>query len=243
MKIKLDNRPLYQRAEEALSQLLETCSPGDQLPPEPALAQSLGISRATLREALRNLERKRVITRRQGVGTFYNGPQVLIDSGLETLVSVDTLALRQGLSCSMADLEIHSASARQEFAEPLGLEPGQPVTIVRRTKVSGERPIAYMVDVLPQSIATPEQVREGFSGSVLDFLVAQPDLRPAHATANILPRRAGKRLGRLLHVAPSTVLLLLEETVYTGENVRLSYSRNYFVPQYFKFHLVRQVPM
>lgn len=243
MKIRLDNRPLYQRAVEALMRLLETCAPGDQLPPEPTLAQSLGISRATLREALRNLERKHIISRRQGVGTFYNGPQVLIDSGLETLVSVDALALRQGLACSTADLEISAEAACPEFATPLGLDPGQPVTVVRRTKLSAGRPIAYMVDVLPQSIAIPEAVREGFAGSVLDFLIAHPELSPTHATANIVPLKAGKKLGHLLHVVPATVLLLLEETVYSSDNAPLDYSRNYFVPEYFQFHLVRHIPM
>ena len=241
MRIKPDNRPLYQQAEEALMGLLDGSSPGDRLPPEPALAHSLGISRATLREALRNLERKRIITRRQGVGTFYNGPGVLIDSGLETLVSIDALALRQGLTCSTADLKISGEPAPPEFAAPLGLDPGAAVTVIRRTKVAAGQSIAYMVDVLPQAIATPAQVRQGFQGSVLDFLVARQDPPPTHATANIVPLAAGKELGQHLHVAPATVLLLLEETVYSHDNAAIGYSCNYFVPQYFQFHLVRRI--
>jgi len=44
--------------------------PGSQMPPEMELLQMLGISRTTLREALRILEEQRLIRKRRGLGTF-----------------------------------------------------------------------------------------------------------------------------------------------------------------------------
>ena len=43
---------------------------GSQLPPEMELLQMMGISRTTLREALRILEEQRFIRKRRGLGTF-----------------------------------------------------------------------------------------------------------------------------------------------------------------------------
>lgn len=243
MKIKPDSRPLYQQAEEALNQLMRGLSPGDKLPPEPTLARSLGISRATLREALRNLEAKQVITRRQGVGTFYNGPRLAIESGLETLASVDALAQRQGLHCTTSDLQVASEPVSAEDAAALGLAVGAPVTVVRRVKMADGHPIAYLVDIVPQSVLAPGDLPAGFDGAVLDLLTARRDLATSHAAADILPVKAGKELGARLQVPATTVLLLLEETIYTRDGMPVDLSRSYFVPRFFQFHLLRRIAL
>ena len=160
---KLDNRPLYVRAEEALVALLESgdYQPGDQLPPEPELAQQLGISRSTLREVMRTFEERDLIIRRQGVGTFVNhASPLIIEGGLETLESVDTLVRRRGMTIQTRDLEIQETPAPRDLAASLGLAEGASITVVTRTKVAARRPVAYMLDALPASVVSAEDMRE-----------------------------------------------------------------------------------
>jgi GntR family transcriptional regulator, transcriptional repressor for pyruvate dehydrogenase complex len=58
-----------------LEQLIaESLAPGDKLPTERDLAESLAVSRTSVREALSELERKRVVDRRPGRGTIVLGP-------------------------------------------------------------------------------------------------------------------------------------------------------------------------
>ncbi len=47
-----------------------TFSPGQQLPPERELALQFDVSRPSIREAIQRLEARRLLTRRQGGGTF-----------------------------------------------------------------------------------------------------------------------------------------------------------------------------
>lgn len=61
--------------EQAISRLRDLIAsgelrPGDRLPPEQELAQQLGLSRSSLREAVRALVQARVLDVRQGDGTY-----------------------------------------------------------------------------------------------------------------------------------------------------------------------------
>ena len=46
--------------------------PGDRLPPERQWSEQLGVSRATVREAIRSMEMIGLVTCRQGEGNFIN---------------------------------------------------------------------------------------------------------------------------------------------------------------------------
>lgn len=61
--------------EQELERLIVegTLAPGQQLPPERELARQFDVSRPSVREAIQRLEAKRLLTRRQGDGTFVSG--------------------------------------------------------------------------------------------------------------------------------------------------------------------------
>ncbi|MHB8818414.1 MAG: GntR family transcriptional regulator, partial [Bellilinea sp.] len=87
-----DSMHPYQRLQIELAELIEKTPPGERLLSEPMLAQQLHVSRATLREAMRAFEGQGLIRRRQGIGTFVVGRATVIESGLEVLQSIETMA-------------------------------------------------------------------------------------------------------------------------------------------------------
>src|SRR5215211_4126707 len=106
-------------AEEALRSWLATGRhrPGDRLPPEQELSAQLGISRGTLRTALRRLEESGEIVRRQGSGTYVGrASQSALDEGLEKLISYSKLASQRGVDIEVGELTIERRPLGKEDA-------------------------------------------------------------------------------------------------------------------------------
>lgn len=100
---------LAQRLERAI--LERRYKPGEALPPERVLAEQLGVSRATLREAIAQLAERGLVTRRQGAGTFVceQLDERMADPWAELLrrhplVQGDLLEFRETLEARAAEL-------------------------------------------------------------------------------------------------------------------------------------------
>src|SRR5512139_679101 len=119
------------------------------LPSEAELSQRFEVSRATIREALAKLEHADVIIRKHGVGTFVAPAQPVIDAGLEELESLETLAQRIGLETHMSKAAIEERAASAAEADRLQLAPADPVLSVARVIMTGKRPVAYLIDIVP----------------------------------------------------------------------------------------------
>ena len=61
-----------------------------------------------MREAMRVFEGRGLIVRRQGVGTVVMRPPRVIETGIEALESIETLAGRIGLEVEMGELALRT---------------------------------------------------------------------------------------------------------------------------------------
>ena len=231
----------FQRLQVDLAALIARTPAGQRLPSEPELAKQLGVSRATLREAMRAFETQGLIRRRQGSGTFVVGKmRGLLDNGLEVLESLETMAKRLGLEVSVSDLSVESLPADDDAATALGVPSGTPLTRVRRVVRADGRPVAYLVDILPEVILHVEDLPVDFHGSVLDFLLDRGDpLRTSRANVSAIGGTA--EVAKALEIQRGDVLLHFYSQLFDEENRIVDYSLSYFIPGYFHFHIMRRV--
>jgi GntR family transcriptional regulator len=234
------NHP-YQRLQLSLAALIQSTPPGDRLPSEPELAEKLGVSRATLREAMRAFEGQGLIRRRQGVGTFVVGPTQVIETGLEMLESIETLAARIQLNVTMGDLHVSQLMADQRQAEKLGVEPGKTLIQVSRVILAEDRPVAYLVDLLPEDILSAADLAAGFNGSVLDLLITRGEPAMGGSRTEICAVAATAEIARALEIQRGDVLLMFEADLTTSTGRTIDHSHSYFLPGYFRFHVNRKV--
>jgi GntR family transcriptional regulator len=234
-------RPLYQHAAEALSEILARTAPGTYLPSEPTLARTLGVSRATLREAMRAFEERGQVIRRQGVGTVVTEQPQVIDTGLEVLESIETLAAHIGLVVTMGELAIQERNPNADEAQTLALDPAGHVLQVSRVILADGRPVAYLVDVLPATILRADILGREFNGSVLDLLLRQGSLALDKSRTEITAVSASGEVARRFSIQRGDVLLRFEADLYTKEGLAIAHSLSFFLPGTFRFHVVRRV--
>ncbi len=236
-----DSNHPYQRLQGLLADRFASMHPGEKLPAEPDLARELGVSRATLREAMRAFEGQGIIRSRQGVGTFIVSHKQVIESGLEQLESIETLARKIDLQVEMGDLVIDEIEASQSQAEQLCLAQKAPLIKVSRVLRAENRPVAFLIDVLPMDVLTPEDLSTGFTGSVLDLLLTRGIPPLASSVADVQAVAASPEVARALQIQRGDVLLMFNAQLYAIDGKIVDLSMSYFLPGYFRFHVVRKI--
>jgi GntR family transcriptional regulator len=231
----------FRRLQTELAEMIKNLPPETRLPSEPFLAKKMGVSRATLREAMRSFEGQGMIRRRQGVGTFVAAKVPVMEAGLEVLESIGTIAQRSGLTVRMGELQIQQITADQELGKLLNLEVDTDLTQVARIIYTENRPIAYLLDTLPVDILSIEELQSGFTGSVLDLLLRRGVPKLIQSRTEIKAVGATSEVARALQIQRDDVLLYLAAQLYAEDSRVVDYSISYFLPGYFRFHVVRRV--
>ena len=230
----------FQRLQADLAELIARTPAGQRLISEPDLAKQMGVSRATLREAMRTFETQGLIRRRQGSGTYVVGKVPVIDAGLEVLESLDTMAHRKNLQTTVSDLHIDQVDADKDAAAGLAISEGTRLTRIRRVIRADSRPVAYLIDILPVDILNESELPDGFNGSVLDFMITRGD-KLTVSRAAISATNATAEVAKALEIQRGDVLLQFISQLYSGAGKIVDHTASYFIPGYFNFHVVRRI--
>ncbi len=234
-------------AQRAALQLIDDIRSGSiadadgLMPSEAALSQRLGVSRATLREALSHLEQRGLIVRRHGIGTFVHPSQPLMEFGLEELESIEALARRTGVEIHMGDCKIEGRSATPVEAEILRLPAATAVLSFTRVIMSGQRPIAHLTDVVPADLLDRDELNVSFDGSVLDLLLHRGEPALNQSLTEISAVAADEELARYLCIPVGDPLLIFTARLFSTDGRLVDYSVSHFLPGKFRFHIVRRV--
>jgi len=231
----------FQRLQTELEIVISTTPPGERLLTEPKLAQKLGVSRSTLREAMRAFEAQGRIRRQQGIGTFVVEQSPVIESGLEKLESIESLARRINLPVSMGWMKVEKIEADEKQSDMLKKPLKHSLLKLSRIIQVEKRPVAFLVDVLPESYISEENLRHGFSGSVLDLIRKEGNVQPEKSYTEIQAVSADSFIAHSLQIQRGDVLLHFSADLYDQSGQVVDHSDSYFLPGYFRFHVVRTV--
>ncbi len=201
--------------------------PGQRLGAERTLATELGVSRATLRQALAVLEEGGAVRRvpGRGGGTFVSKDK--IERDLSRIVGVPALLRSQGVVAGTRVMSARLAAADERAVAALRLRPGEFVIDLVRIRLADARPISVEHAMLPAD-RFPGLLELPLGGSVYELLAEHYDTEPKEAVERIEVVSASADEAIVLEVEPGAPLLAITRTTTDLGGNPIEFSQDLF---------------
>ena len=233
--------PLYVQLRDALLKEVREggLEPGDRFPSETAIRNRYRVSRATVRQALADLEAGGVIRKVQGLGSFVSVPKI---RHVPLLTSFTELASSQGFTPSHRVLSSSVELVPADAADDLGLAEGTRCRFLRRLFLADDDAVGLAETWLPASVLgghdgllDRDRLDEG---SMYEVLQGDPiGLVLDHATETITPGVVDAPSADLLGCEPGTPVLLIRRLTFTPEGRCVESTRLVFVGERYEYRV------
>jgi len=176
--------------------------PGDE-----ELRETYGVSRHTVREAVRRLQAEGIIERGRGRGTFITG--ALIEQPLGALYSLFRSVEAKGY-VQRSVVRYLEERHDEEAAKVLGRPPDEPLVYLERLRLADDQPIVLDCSWLPAALARP-LLRVDFARTALYHeLQARCGLRPDAGWERLRPVLPTREQRQLLGLDARSPALAIE---------------------------------
>ncbi|MDO5348499.1 MAG: GntR family transcriptional regulator [Lachnospiraceae bacterium] len=238
--MKLTTKSLSAQVRDEIKKMVNTAEFMTKLPSEQELAASLGVSRNTVREALKTLEQDGLVLSRHGVGTFatrYNGTEN-IRYNISTLDSTTKIIAEHGYSPGTVDIYYDVRPATDDIAQRLGCESPLNTLYIERVRTADDLPIAFVEDYVPYVDGMIESFGQSSNHSLFAFIQTYSSI--SFSNCSIHAALSDERLMQKLNLSAPKALLLLKQIHYSPKGTPVFYSNSYFITEKLEFNIIRR---
>lgn len=234
-------RPVHtkrQAVRRKLLSMLDGLDAGDALPPERRLAEELGVSRPTLRQAVDGLVAEGRLERRHGSGTYVAEPRIAVPL---TMTSFTEDMVRRGMRPGGRVLSFRKETAGARIGRRLALPPDEEVFTIRRLRLADGATMAIETLHLPRSLL-PDLRRQDLEGRSFYELLRRNGIVIASGTETVEPTVTTAEESAELGV-PVHMPAFLFERITRDENGRpLEYVRSVYRGDRYRFEIDLRPP-
>ncbi len=224
--------PKYQSIHDALVVIIEGLPAGSAMPTERELCQTYGVSRATVRQALGQLEIEQRIYRRQGKGTFVANAK--IEQRLELMSHTEGMRA-SGISPSSKLIDVRRVGAGSDVGMRLDLSANAEVLRIERLRLADGDPIAIEVVFLSAERFDGITGELSDSASLYQLLSLNYGVELASAEETIEAVAAEGREAGLLRCAPGMPLLMLSRRTLDTSGQPIEFVRSLYRGDRYRF--------
>lgn len=217
----LDRRsplPLYVQIQRALRDEIRAGAirGGAPVPSERELSERYGVSRMTVRQAMRALRQEGIVYRERGRGLFVTPHK--LDVHTRNLVGFSEDMRRRGLRPTSRLLRLRRERPTREVAADLDLAPGAEVFHLERLRLADGTPMAYESTFVPVALCPDLERYDLARDSLYRILQEECGLRFERAREVLEAATGGRRIARLFRTRPGAPVLIVHRVVYSEEN-------------------------
>ena len=229
MKLSIDHNspvPLYLQAEELLRDLilLPEHQEGKLLPNEVDLANKLGISRNTLRQAINKLVYEGLIYRKKGVGTVVAKP---VDSKATNWLSFTQEMESKGMQVVNYDIAHAWVVPDSNVLNFMGLSEGIKVLKMDRLRGDESGPFVYFISYFhPRTALTGD---EDFNRPLYNILQNDYSIIAKLSKEEITAQACDKQMAERLKINVGDPILVRKRMVYDPGKRPIEYNIGYYI--------------
>lgn len=210
---------------------------GARLPTEAELCAEFGVSRPTVRGAVKELEVLGLVVTRHGVGSFVRAGSK-IRAGIERMSSITDSIRESGKVPGMIYGRRSIRLLTPDEAEHMNVGPDTEVLDLRRKITADGVVVAYSYDLIPTSILPAGFDPGEFTGSVFAYFRDKLGRCPCLGYAEVHAVNSDK-IGWGPEAREHRLYILLDQLEYDRDQVLMMYSRSYFIEGVYAFQLIR----
>lgn len=233
----MSNKPMYRQIADALREKITAgeLKPGDALPTESSLQEAFGVSRVTVRQALKRLTEEQIVESIQGSGTYVKEERVNYDI-YQLTGFYEKLADRNVETHSEVSIfEVLKADAK--LAEKLALSQDDRVWHVKRVRFIKQKPVNLEETWMPLALF-PDLTWEVMENSKYYYIEQVKKMTIDRSEQELVPVMPSEEAIAALALDPAKPILEKVSRGFLKDGRPFEYSRNVFNTDDYKFTLV-----
>lgn len=215
-------QPLYAQIKEIIKQRIldGEYAIHERLPSESEMMKVFGVSRITVRQALRDLHSEGLVFSVQGKGTFVSRPKAVQD--IQNLQGFGEAMKPQGYETSTRVVSVQEIKASGDIADALNLNRNENVIELTRIRYLNREPVSLDHSFFPLNIGKDLLGRD-LTQDIFPMLENEFGIALGHAELKMEAITASGTLAEELNVEAGTAVLRIQRLVFSDAGVPIDF--------------------
>ncbi|MEQ9764525.1 GntR family transcriptional regulator [Streptococcus jiangjianxini] len=234
------NKPLYLKMVDTLELVIrDSMSPHDKLPSERELSETFDVSRITVRQALKELEARGFIYKKQGKGTFVSSIEN-VKTDLSSAYSFTEQMKKLGKKPETRILSFEKVQVTPYLATYLNMELGTEVFELERLRLADGLPLMFERTYMPADLFKELSEEKLPKKPLYDIFAQDFNQTIRVAEEEFSASIALDYEADLLDIKKGSAVLQIARRTYNDKNMLIEFTLSTARADQFRYHITHQ---